>query len=173
MIAGTELSYHSWFGWRNWMLRCFYQENTSLIYTLYKELKWNWEFYSYRFTRVATWQNQQNECAPAKTQISLGIRPVWSESSLSAWRKLGSLATNWWHREDSDQTGWMPRLIWVFAGCTVTLLVLSCRGSIYVALFIHEHIKVRQKIFFSESVNRHIWVTSWENLSCPFAYIRG
>ena len=31
---------------------------------------------------------------PAKTQISLGIRPVWSESSLSAWRKLGSLATH-------------------------------------------------------------------------------
>ena len=26
---------------------------------------------------------------PAKTQISLGIRPVWSESSLSAWWKLG------------------------------------------------------------------------------------
>ena len=32
-------------------------------------------------------------------------------------------------REDSDQTGWMPRLIWVFAGRTLTLLVLSCRGS--------------------------------------------
>ena len=32
---------------------------------------------------------------PAKTQISLGIRPVWSESLLSAWRKLGSLATHW------------------------------------------------------------------------------
>ena len=31
---------------------------------------------------------------PAKTQISLGICPVWSESSLSAWRKLGSLATH-------------------------------------------------------------------------------
>ena len=29
---------------------------------------------------------------PAKTQISLGIRPVWSESSLSAWRSIGSLA---------------------------------------------------------------------------------
>ena len=26
---------------------------------------------------------------PAKTQISLGIRPVWSESSLSAWRNIG------------------------------------------------------------------------------------
>ena len=53
---------------------------------------------------------------PAKTQISLGIRPVWSESSLSAWRKFGSLATHWAHSEDSDQTGRMPRLIWVFAG---------------------------------------------------------
>ena len=30
-----------------------------------------------------------------KTQISLGIRPVCSESSLSAWRKIGSLATHW------------------------------------------------------------------------------
>ena len=66
---------------------------------------------------------------PAKTQISLGIRQVWSESSLSAWRKLGSLATHWAHSEDSDQTGRMPRLIWVFAGHTATLLVLSYRGS--------------------------------------------
>ena len=48
---------------------------------------------------------------PAKTQISLGIRPVWSESSLFTWRKLGSLATQWMHSEDSDQTGRMPRLI--------------------------------------------------------------
>ena len=66
---------------------------------------------------------------PAKTQISLGIRPVWSESSLSAWRKLRSLTTHWAHSEDSDQTGRMPRLIWVFTGRTVTLLALSCRGS--------------------------------------------
>ena len=41
---------------------------------------------------------------PAKTQISLGIR-------------------------DSDRTGRMPRLIFVFAGRTFTLLVLSCCGS--------------------------------------------
>ena len=66
---------------------------------------------------------------PAKTQISLGIRPVWSESSLSAWRMLGSLATHWAHSEDSDQTGQMPRLIWVFAGRTIILLVLSWGGS--------------------------------------------
>ena len=47
-------------------------------------------------------------CAP--TQISLGI--------LYARRNLGSLATHSAHSEDSDQTGLMPRLIWVFAGCT-------------------------------------------------------
>ena len=69
---------------------------------------------------------------PAKTQISLGIRPVWSASSLSAWRKLRSFATHWAQSEDSDQTGRMPRLIWVFAGRTVILLVLSCCGSYYV-----------------------------------------
>ena len=45
---------------------------------------------------------------PAKTRISLGIRQVWSESSLSAWRKFGYLATHWAHSEDSDQTGRMP-----------------------------------------------------------------
>ena len=32
---------------------------------------------------------------PAKTQISQGIFPAWSEYSLSASRKLGSLATHW------------------------------------------------------------------------------
>ena len=62
---------------------------------------------------------------PAKTQISLGIHPVWSESSLSPWRKLGSLATHWAHSEDSDQTG-----------RTVTLLVLSWGGS-YRYLLMH------------------------------------
>ena len=37
----------------------------------------------------------------ATTQISLGIRPVWSESSLSAWRNIGPLDTYWAHSEDS------------------------------------------------------------------------
>ena len=97
---------------------------------------------------------------PAKTQINLGIRPVWSESSLSAWRKLGScasipdskfihfsgytitynymrcnticnilVATHWTHSEDSGPTERMPRLIWVLAGRTIILLVLSWGGS--------------------------------------------
>ena len=64
----------------------------------------------------------------AKTQISLDIRPVWSECLLSAWRKLGSLATHWVHSEDWSDWA-IPRLIWVFAGHTVILLVLSWGGS--------------------------------------------
>ena len=65
---------------------------------------------------------------PANTPISLGICPVWSGCSLSTWRKLGSLATHWAHSEDSYQTWQMPRLNWVFAGCTVVLLVLWWGG---------------------------------------------
>ena len=50
---------------------------------------------------AASWQNQQTDVCPAKTQI---IRSVWSESSLSIWRKVGLLAIHWAHSEDSDQT---------------------------------------------------------------------
>ena len=38
----------------------------------------------------------------AKSQINLDIRPVWSLSSLSAWRKLGFSATHLAHSKDSD-----------------------------------------------------------------------
>ena len=66
-----------------------------------------------RMTKPTKWHVR-----PAKTKISLGIYSVWSESSLPAWRKFGSLATHWAHSEDSDQIGRMPRLIRVFAGRT-------------------------------------------------------
>ena len=89
---------------------------------------------------------------PSKTQISLGIRPVWSQSSLSTWRKLRSLATHWAHSEDSDQAGWMPRLIWVFAGRTLILLVLSCGGCFWSLCWSH----------------CFIWAAPWEKLSSGF-----
>ena len=66
---------------------------------------------------------------PAKTQISLGIRPVWSESSLSARRKLRSLATHWAHSEDSDQTGRMKGWSESSPGAQVISFILSCCGS--------------------------------------------
>ena len=66
---------------------------------------------------------------PAKTQINMDIRPVWSESSLCAQSVAKDPRFLHADSEDSDQTGRMPRLIWVLAGRTLTLLALSCRGS--------------------------------------------
>ena len=48
-----------------------------------------------RMTKPTKWPLR-----PAKTQISLCIRPVWSEPSLSAWTNIGSSATHWAHYED-------------------------------------------------------------------------
>ena len=53
------------------------------------------EYMSRDMTKSTKWHVR-----PVKTRISLGIRPVWPESSVSAWRKLGSLATHWAHSED-------------------------------------------------------------------------
>ena len=60
-----------------------------------------------------------------QTQIILGICPVWSESSLSAWRNNRSSATHWAHCEDSDQTGHLPSLIRAFTGHMKEHWVLS------------------------------------------------
>ena len=49
---------------------------------------------------------------PAKTQISPGIHPVWSESLLSAWRNIGLLTAKRVHSEDSDQTQADQSLRW-------------------------------------------------------------
>ena len=50
-------------------------------------------------SRLMTNPTKWHVC-PVKTQVSLGIQAVCSEFSLSAWRKLGSLATHWAHSED-------------------------------------------------------------------------
>ena len=51
--------------------------------------EWNiLQYLSRSMTKQTKWHVR-----PVKTQITLGIRPVWSESSLSAWRSLRSLAT--------------------------------------------------------------------------------
>ena len=51
---------------------------------------------------------------PAKPQISLRIRAVWSESLLTALRYFGSWAIHRTYSFDSDQTAQMDRLIWIF-----------------------------------------------------------
>ena len=68
---------------------------------------------------ATTWQNQQNECAPSEDSDKPGRPPVWSESSLCAQEVAKDPSFPQADSEDSDQTGRMPRLIWVFAGRTV------------------------------------------------------
>ena len=102
--------------------------------------------YQTRFYWVSSWAVIINEwhsmtkptiwhVCPAKTQISLGIRPVWSESSL---------CTHWVARvptllhadsEDSDQTERIPRLIWVFAGHTGHFVGFVMQQFINITLF--------------------------------------
>ena len=68
------------------ILQNFKSVKNSSVWIIYNNsmIKHIWE---------SAWRNLEWHVRPAKTQISLGFRPVWSESSLSAWRKLGSLAT--------------------------------------------------------------------------------
>ena len=72
-------------------------------------------------SRLVTKPTKWHVCR-AKTQISRGIhvvcRPVWSESLLCAQWVAKETSFLQADSEDSDQTGWMPRLIWVFAGRT-------------------------------------------------------
>ena len=74
-------------------------------------------------------KNNKMGVRPAKTQISLGMRPVWSESSLCAQWVAKDPECFFMRTAKTDQTGRMPRLIWVFAGRTLAFLDLTCRGS--------------------------------------------
>ena len=69
---------------------------------------------SQRMTKPTKWHVR-----PAKTtQISLDLRPVCSESSLCAQWVAKGPSFLYADSEDSDQTGRMLRLIWIFAGRT-------------------------------------------------------
>ena len=90
---------------------------------------------------IHTQQNEQHRdktnkvtVRSAKTQINLGIRPVWSVFALRM-KKVWVLGYPLSAQRRSDQTGWMPRLIWVFAWRTVTSLILSWGGSYSCAHF--------------------------------------
>ena len=55
---------------------------------------------------------------PGKIQISLRIRAVWSESSLSAIQTAKGVKFLQADNKDSNQTARLRRLIWVFVGRT-------------------------------------------------------
>ena len=84
-----------------------------------------WNRLSHRTAKPTKWPVRQ-----VKSQINLGIHPVWSEKS---W--VRGYPGHWVHSEDSDQIGRMPRLICVFAMRTYhfvcfVLLRLNCFVSL-------------------------------------------
>ena len=97
-------------------------QNLRVHYKITLLIKTDWKM-SHNMTKPTKWVCAQQRVGSA------WVSTHFDQSSLSAWRTFGFLATHWVHSEDSDQTGQMPRLIWVFAGCTLILLVLSCHSS--------------------------------------------
>ena len=83
---------------------------------------------STKISRGVTKKQTKWHVCPAKTHPPCLIR-----SSLSAWRNVGSLLPIERNSEDSDQSGRMPRLIWVFAVRTC-----HCVGFVVLRLIIGE-----------------------------------
>ena len=105
-------------------------------------LESHWGCVFNEYPQSVLWRNKQNyhqrpalpvplPVCPAKTQISLGIHPVWSESSLSAHWAVKVSRFLHADSEDSDQKGRMPSLIWVFTG-----LIGHSVGFIMLQLFL-------------------------------------
>ena len=103
----------------------------------------------------------------AKPQISLGICQVWSESLLSAWRKIGSLATRCEHSE--DWSDWVDaQLIWVLPGRTVSLLVLSWGGS-FVTVFDIDSLWILLELHHNKTCLCYMWTTKMQISLCIHA----
>ena len=95
---------------------------------------------------------------PVKTQISLGIRLVWSESSL--FTQWVAKDPSFLHADskDSDQTGQMPRLIWVFAGRTCHFVgFVTKRLKLFQTIQTTNYVRDRVFQIFKQSVIPGEW----------------
>ena len=107
----------------------------------------------------------------AQRRLSLGIHPVWSESSLCSQWVAKDPSFLHADMEDSDQTWRMPRLIWVFAGRTVILLVLSWAGGGSVSFMrkpcLISQLDTAKVIFIYQSVMSHLVIyTLYHHMLC-------
>ena len=81
-------------------------------------LNWCWIIINICWISQRTTKPTIRLVRPAKTQISLRIRAVWSESSLIARAFYSRRAYSKGINENPCDTEWIYRLIWVFAGHT-------------------------------------------------------
>ena len=89
----------------------------------------NWEVSRLSYPNHCIYRTGASQQLASRFQTYWADSPVWSESSLCAQWLAKDTRFPHADSEDSDQTGRMPRLIWVFAGRTLILLVLSWGGS--------------------------------------------
>ena len=111
----------------------------SVVMKINKILHWEMQRFDL-MTKPIKW----HVCS-VKTQISLGIRPVWSESWLSTLRKLGSVGTHWAHRLWSD---------WADAQADLSL----CWAHLPFCSFCHE----AAHLFFLCLYNMHPQVSTFQ-----------
>ena len=89
------------------------------------EAVWPWYTYLSQYMRFPTmWYVR-----PAKSQIRLRIRAVWSEPLLGAWVFYNCLATDWTPFKVTKLKRRLQRLVWVYTCQNATLLEISCTGS--------------------------------------------
>ena len=118
-----------------------------------------------------------------KTRINLGIRPVWSESSLCA-QWVAKKEPNFLHADSEDWSDWMcPGWAESSLGAHIILLILSWGGSFKFEMShgLEKHKKEKEKknsnIVHSPSVvsicnwselnsdGKTVWAMTWQNLS--------
>ena len=123
--------------------------NTGLVYWFLNM--------SHLLTKPTKWH-----VCPAKTQLSLGIHPVWSESSLCTQWVAKDPSFLHADSEDSDQTGRMPGLIWVFIWRShvvgFVMLQLICGVSVAQSRAWAEQLpKVGRSPTYVEALSGHHW----------------
>ena len=104
---------------------------------------------------AASWQNQQCGWAPNEDSDQSSLCAQWVAKGPSLLHA---------DSEASDQTGRMHRLIWVFAGRTLTLLVLSRGGSFVSFCFLFLPVSLVH-VTVIHSYFRIIVMTKWNLLS--------
>ena len=121
--------------------------------------------YQIRLTRPDGWFSLQQEFSHMSHLMTKPTKWLCAQRRLrSAWASAqsdqSSLCAQWVaqdpvflhaNSEDSDQTGLMPRLIWVFPGRTVILLILSWGGSY----------QNDERVIYSIGLGKMWWLGRW------------
>ena len=115
---------------------------------------------------------------PAKTHISLGVCPVWTESLLCAQWVAKDPRSLHPDSEDSDQTGGWPGWSESWLGAPTILLVLSWGDSFLDAIWIVKPHYSNLRIMIASfeifmAMSNLIWATPWENLFMPYEINKG